>query len=410
MKRSIDYKGFTLLELLVVVAVIGILIGLLIPAVQAAREAARRMSCSNNLRQVALGVIEYHDAFGHLPPHGTGTFSHANQSANTNQFRLSYLVSILPFVGQTPLWEAISGEYRGDPPINIGEIDSGSGMFSMMEQPEESHLYPAMGPSPIVASFKPWMNEVGILRCPSDPGAGSPGTARTNYAACLGDAIEGVDQGLWRHGNGKWSPSGEKQMQATGRGMFVLRMITAMSDVTDGLSNTVMLGEINTDLGDSDIRTMPSLNNGWRGGVVDDVSICRNGQIDPSRPSFWLTGAAGLTLPSRTEGRGYRWADSAPLMTGFNTILPPNSELCFGGNEATIGTLSSSSRHPGGAHLAMGDGAVRFITDSIESGNTSGGTVVLNGQGDYAPDSPSPFGLWGALGTRNQGELIEGDF
>jgi prepilin-type N-terminal cleavage/methylation domain-containing protein/prepilin-type processing-associated H-X9-DG protein len=417
MKRLSDDKGFTLLELLVVVGVIGVLVSLLLPAVQAAREAARRLSCSNNFGQVALGVIEYHDTFNHLPPHGTGTFSHANLPANTNQFRLSFLVSITPFVGETPLWETISEELRGDPPITVSETEGAYfGAYIGMEEEGKTntHLYPPMGPSPIVTNFKPWSMEISTFRCPSDPGMGLPSMGRTNYAACLGDAIEGLDQGMWRHEKGKWSPSGEQQMQATGRGMFVPRMITSFSDVNDGLSSTIMLGEINTDLGDQDIRTKPSLKNGWKGGILDDVSICRSNQIDPMRPRFWATpgigGAAGPTLSANSEGRGYRWADATPLMTGFNTTLPPNTALCFGGDETTIGTLSISSRHPGGAHIAMGDGAVKFITDSIEGGNSSGGTVVLNGQGHYAPQSPSPFGLWGALGTRDQGELIHGEF
>ena len=104
MTHSNRKHGFTLLELMVVIGVIGILVGLLLPAVQAAREAARRMSCSNNFKQVALAVHQYHSAFQILPPHGTGTFNQSNDPATSNQFRLSFLVSILPFVGETPTW------------------------------------------------------------------------------------------------------------------------------------------------------------------------------------------------------------------------------------------------------------------------------------------------------------------
>ena len=193
-------------------------------------------------------------------------------------------------------------------------------------------------------------------------------------------------------------------MRVTGRGMFVPRMITTLDDCTDGLSATILLGEIATDLGDMDTRTSPSLQNGWSGGVLDDITICRD-QIDPTRPMFW-TGGANMTLPHNFAGRRFRWADAAPFMTGCNTTLPPNRELCFGGDETTVGTLTISSRHQGGAHVGMADGSIRFITDSIEAGGNELGTVVENGEGPRAPGSESPFGLWGALGTRGQGELI----
>lgn len=425
MNQSKHHSGFTLLELLVVVGIIGVLVGLLLPAVQAAREAARRMSCSNNLKQVALAVTQYHDAFEVLPPHGTGTFNHANDPKTTNQFRLSFLVSITPFIGQTPVWETISGELSGQPPSNdvlSGDAFGISGMdmmdFDIDGNAIASHLYPAMGPTPSMDSYLPWTMEIPTYRCPSDPGIGLPALGRTNYTACVGDAIEGLDEGLWRHDGSKWSPSGKATMRATGRGMFVPRMITSFGDVTDGLSNTIMLGEIATDLGDKDTRTVPSLNNtanqtsavdnqsGNRSrGVLDDLHYCRT-QIDPTRPQFWDFSLPTLQLPANSaQGRGFRWADCVPLMTSCNTTLPPNSELCFVGDANTIGTSSTSSRHQGGCHVAMGDGAIKFITDSIECGDFQG-SVTTDGKGRLAPGSPSPFGLWGAIGTRNQRELV----
>ncbi|PHQ31961.1 DUF1559 family PulG-like putative transporter [Rhodopirellula bahusiensis] len=412
MKRSQRRNGFTLLELLVVTGVIGILIGLLLPAVQAAREAARRMSCSNNLSQIALGVAQYHDAFGHLPPHGTGTFNNANDPLTTNQFRLSFLVSITPFVGKVPLWEAIGEGYVGDPPQGIADdtsIESYGMDLGMMDGSEERHTYPPMGPAPSISAYEPWRKELALFRCPSDPGYGRPALGRTNYAACLGDAIQGLDEGLWTHDGTTWSPSGKLQMEATGRGMFVPRMITSYDDVRDGLSSTVMLGEICTDLGDKDIRTSPSLNNGWGGGVLDDAKICWT-QEDPDRPMFWDVTAGSVQFPtSSAQGRGFRWADASPLMTGFNTTLPPNEAICFGGDETTIGTLTTSSRHQGGTHIAMADGAIQFITDSIDAGYVET-SVILGGEGEQAPGSPSNFGLWGALGTRDQGEISDYDY
>ncbi|OYP34906.1 DUF1559 domain-containing protein [Rhodopirellula sp. MGV] len=426
MKRGPHHSGFTLLELLVVIAVIGILVGLLLPAIQAAREAARRMSCSNNFRQIALGVSQYHAAFDILPPHATGTFDNRNSANTTNQFRLSMFVSVTPFIGESAVWEQLSKPLLGfKPPMDrsqttsddnaddfadeFGESEDGfldyeMGMdygMGMIEQ-ERTHTYPSMGPAPSVEIYDPWSIEIPWLRCPSDPGSGT-GAGQTNYAACLGDAIEGLDEGLWRYQNGQWSPSGKAQMEATGRGVFVPRMITSFDDVTDGLSNTILMGEICTDLGDKNIATTPSVNNGFKGGVLDDVDFCRQ-QTDSMRPQFWGVIPAGAGI-----GRGQRWADAMPLMTGFNTILPPNRELCFGGAASTIGTLTASSRHQGGCHVALADGAISFLTDSIDNGtytNGGQGTVTLGGQGDLAPGNPSVFGLWGTLGTRDQGELV----
>jgi Protein of unknown function (DUF1559) len=107
---------------------------------------------------------------------------------------------------------------------------------------------------------------------------------------------------------------------------------------------------------------------------------------------------------------GIRWADGAALYSRFNTILPTNRELCLAGGDAGIGMLLPSSRRPGGLHLCMPDGAVRFVTDSIEAGSSDSGTLIRAGEGARAPGSQSPYGLWGALGIRAQQEKLEGEF
>ncbi len=390
--------GFTLVELLVVIAIIGVLIGLLLPAVQAAREAARRMSCSNNFKQIGLALHNYHAAYKQLPRHQGGTWADNNQPLNmNNRLSLSFLVGLTPFMEQQALWEQISQP-------NQDRVDGG------IQNPP----YPPMGPAPWIGQYIPWRTEVPTLRCPSDPGTGLPAMGRTNYAACLGDSIDFMHNGPVQIMMGvlvnppqAWVPN---RARAACRGVFVARQDTKFRDILDGLANTIMSAEIATDLGDRDTRTMPSINNGVP-EVRDEPDHCEHeSQISPTRPRFWSNGMDGgmaPTLANVGQGRGYRWADAGTVWTDVNTILPPNKYLCFGGGVGAPGIAPPSSRHQGGAHILMADGAVIFITDSIEAGDIHHGNVWLNGTGPSVPGSASPYGLWGALGTRANKEVIE---
>ncbi len=122
--RNRPSRGFTLVELLVVIAIIGVMVGLLLPAVQAAREAARRMSCSNNFKQIGLGIHNYHAAYDRMPKQGSGPKA-VNQTsqwwAETTfvHEHLSALVGLLPFVEQQALWEQISNPFvNSNPPVS----------------------------------------------------------------------------------------------------------------------------------------------------------------------------------------------------------------------------------------------------------------------------------------------------
>src|SRR5215831_3839271 len=112
--------GFTLVELLVVIAIIGVLVALLLPAVQTAREAARRSSCTNNLRQLSLGALNYEDTFKRLPPGSTGQYTGGGTSApqfvapwrdptvgNVPWGHFSWAAIILPYVEQQNLYNMI---------------------------------------------------------------------------------------------------------------------------------------------------------------------------------------------------------------------------------------------------------------------------------------------------------------
>jgi prepilin-type processing-associated H-X9-DG protein len=203
------------------------------------------------------------------------------------------------------------------------------------------------------------------------------------------------------------------ESRAANRGMFVTRYQSKFRDILDGLANTIAMGEIATDLGDHDSRTI-SARHPARGGAriiitnnpracIEETSVP---MIDPARPRFW---SANNSFEPVWKGRGYAWADMTQSNTGFHTVTPPNSPLCIPHGSNATALMTASSRHQGGVHVLMGDGAVVFITDSIESGDQHhamvwhAGTVAL----DNRPGRQSPYGLWGALGTRASGETIE---
>ena len=418
-RKARDQRGFTLVELLVVIAIIGVLVGLLLPAVQAAREAARRMSCSNNFKQIGLAIHNYHSTYKQLPKHGTGNVRNPGQGAgwntnNTGRNFLSYLVPILPFCEQQALWEKISNPSMDVVPGTTmpGNVVNG--------------MWPAMGPSPWRTSYVPWMTQVPTYRCPSDPGYSPPGLGRSNYAACIGDAIDrsrdggrnefGFKSNSNNNGNKlrdlNWMAT---RAQASMRGFFWPRHDSKFRDVLDGLSNTVAGAEICTSIQQREVKADFARIGGGSNGAASNPSLCKNNvNIDPERPSRW--GAAANVSTGGTQMRGVRWADFRTHYTGMQTILPPNSPNCHlsGGGDYNETIMSAGSRHQGGAHVLMGDGAVVFMTDSVEAGDASAPPVERGSGGSpgwrgplTAPGAKSPYGLWGALGTRAAGETVE---
>lgn len=411
MTRPRYRNGFTLLELLIVVGIIGILVGLLLPAVQAAREAARRMSCSNNFKQIGLGMHNYHSAYNQLPIHIGGTPRIRGGSLN-NLFELSMLVGLAPFMEQQAVWEQVSNPFVTE-----------GGM-----------IYPPMGAPPrwFLANYgtdniyDPWFTELQTLRCPSDPGTGLPSLGRTNYTACMGDSADMMTSHITDFGdtqnnnintpNAAAVAARTDRARAANRGFFKPRQASRFRDILDGLSNTFAAGEIVTDLGDNDVRTRAVAVVGQR-IVENGNNLCQEFR-DPLRPLFWLPAApfAPAAVGSDAEaGRGFRWAMGRGIWGYLNTCAPPNSPVCIGDGSSTLnnvfsdGVFPPGSRHQGGVHMLMGDGAVKFITDSIEAGNQDS-PHVGNRAGLLPPGSASPFGLWGQLGSAANKEVIDGEF
>ena len=455
MDRRIHLRNaFTVVELLAVVAIIGILVALLLPSVQSAREGARRISCSKNLMNVAIAVRSYQAAFGHYPVQLHGTDG-STVKGEDNDRRLSFLVGLLPFMDQVGLAEMIDRQLPRvnkpdmgmDPEMGM-DIQYGDGSFAagmlvpnqgvdsleLNESSEVNELaelneakvapsvWPRNGPEPFTGQYRPWMVEIPVLRCPSDPGYGPvPGSSfvsRTNYAACLGDSVLASASGPWKEVKGKFVLDAKlvQQTKAAMRGAFVPRVATCDADVTDGISHTILLGEIITSLGDGDRRSRPVVVTNAN-DLRDDPNLVwtlntdrvASGLEPLYRGYHWAPlpdpqVAIESTGLSPTQRRGLRWTDGMPLYTGFNTILPPNGELVLSAKRDDCwGILPPSSRHQGGAHLAMVDGSVRFVTDSIDTGNVNAPTVYVGSAS--VPGSPSPYGVWGALGTRASGEL-----
>jgi type II secretory pathway pseudopilin PulG len=343
--------AFSLKELLVVVTLICIGFALLVPVVEAARESARRMSCSNNFKQIGLAIHNYHSAYRRCPAAMFGT--------RANEHRLSGLIALTPFIESSPYWETVSNP-RTDGGVN----------------------YPAMGPVPWDSRYQPWREAYATFRCPTD-GNRKEKLGRTNYAFAVGDKIEGLYQ---------------CNSVNDVRGFFAPGIALSFTDMIDGLSNTVMMTEIAT-LRFQRLQGQFALNRS--ASLVDSPSECDQ-VVDPLRPQYYDASATLSEL-----GRGGAFADGAGGYSLVHTILPPNSPSCAIGNTDPLeGVFSAGSYHEGGCHVLIGDGAVIFITNSIEAGLASSPSP-RNNSGPNATSLPSPYGLWGALGTRAGEEVIE---
>ncbi len=303
-------KGFTLVELLVVIAIIGILIALLLPAVQAAREAARRNQCANNLKQIGLALHNYHDINGTFPP-GAVFYGGTDFGTGPVNNRGSMHVRLLPFMEQQQLYQYYDFRMGTDNQRLPAALPDGNTLLR----------------SAVVPSFQ----------CPSDATNRKLGSVPdqvqvSNYYPSMGPTAGISDNPscscpeypMWQSYSSASTNPDNPAGPFTRRGWnFVCRM----ADVTDGTSNTLFVGEVRIDCS-AHVREGWSHSNKW--GAFTQIPI----NYDSCYPDVASAQAAGRTACAAR----CTW----------------NTEVGF------------KSMHPGGAQFVLGDGSVRFISQTID--------------------------------------------
>jgi prepilin-type N-terminal cleavage/methylation domain-containing protein/prepilin-type processing-associated H-X9-DG protein len=346
-------KAFTLVELLVVIAIISILIALLLPAVQAAREAARRMQCTNNLKQLTLALHNYHDTHRTLPNLGGATVKDGDgkdvNPVRYSAIELTYSVQarLLPFIEAA----AVYNQINFDKPLFDKEDEGGEVHSHLNHDCEE-----------LVMILMPFFT------CPSDASNhrfklhshdthGHEATGG-NYVVCTGS---GTDTNY--------------DVRFATDGAFNYKETIGWEGLTDGTSNTMVFSE--TLVGSS----AGELSGSWR-----DILSRRGansvhrylGEFDDDGPSDDDTEAGFEAIPLNPDmatafdtepdewlgSRANCWMVGRACDTSYNAYLQPNSQypdVTAGG----IGILSARSDHPGGVNSAFGDGSVHFMTDGL---------------------------------------------
>jgi prepilin-type N-terminal cleavage/methylation domain-containing protein len=307
MKIVMNRTGFTLVELLVVIAIIGVLVALLLPAVQAAREAGRRSQCSNNLRQLGLAAHNFHDTYKKLPS--------SNRASTTSTVRSSGFTFLLPFIEQKNIYDQYD--------LNKNWDDNTANASGVSNRTLTSTNIPA-------------------YQCPSssDPSRkdGNPQPSWVpNLVACTdyGPTIS-VDQRL----------KTANLVDEYGIGILQKNAEPRLADVTDGLSNTVLYAES---------AGRPFL---YRRGkrVSDDVNVNRvNG-------GGWSRAANDFSIDGSDATGTTAVGQCAVNCTNGDDVGGQSFPYPYYGGE---GSSEVYAFHPGGAQVALGDGSVRFLAQTI---------------------------------------------
>jgi prepilin-type processing-associated H-X9-DG protein len=324
------------------------LIALLLPAVQAAREAARRMQCANNLKQLALGLHNYHGQFGIFPP--AMQCAASETPGSTTRMGPNWCISILSFIEASPLYKSFD--------------------FSV----PISH-----------ANNRQWRGTpLSVMTCPSDSSPRTPylgnsndegdNWARGNYAANGGNAWLAPGQSPDAS-----TPSSPGWTDGRYRGVMGANSAVSIAGITDGTSNTFLLVEIRAGLNDHDRRGC------WALGGAGSSAVFRYG-----------TGgdAAGPNPPAQNADDIYGCPYLKTTSPGVDTLLRERMG-CYE-SSAYNQQAGAHSCHPGGVHVALADGSVRFVGDFIEIVGTDANNGVpvwdrLIGSADGYPISGSSF-------------------
>ncbi|MCL2120097.1 MAG: DUF1559 domain-containing protein [Planctomycetaceae bacterium] len=314
------------------IAIIGILIALLLPAVQAAREAARRMQCTNHLKQYGLSMHNYCDINKQKFPYcNTTPVSGWKSFPNGDNIqRSTWVPRIWPFIEQTALYEKYD--------FNLGFYQSPNCSTNM-----DDNL--------------PTQAEVNIYYCPSDrPGAIWAGDIyryrRGNYVANMGN------DWFWHSDLTYPYKTDATSEEERWRGApFMFNCTVSMGEITDGLSNTMLLSEL---------LCAQDANFDFRGGIFNDEG--------PGHSFMTVTGPNSRTPDSvrcKTTSAAASWA-----VASIGTKIPCNDLEGVHGDERY---QAARSNHTGGVNAALGDGSVTFVSETIDlatwraAGSSKGG-------------------------------------